>query len=119
MRIFLDYDFSNLNKIIAASRTYYGYANDLKKKEMKVVEQKVKDLKPITEYPLKITFIWHFKTRQRDLDNCIPKNILDALVSLKILKNDNLNCIREIHHKSIMDKNWGVELIIEKWEENQ
>lgn len=118
MRIFLDYDFANLNKIVGASRSNFYMANALKKKEMEIVKDTVTGLKPVTEYPVKITFIWHFKTKQRDLDNCVPKNILDALVSLKILKNDNINCIREIHHKSVLDDKWCVELEIEKWEED-
>ncbi len=90
-------------------------ANNLKKKEMQFVIDKVKDLEEIKEYPLKLTFIWHFKSKQRDLDNCVPKSILDALVSAKVLKNDNLSCIREIHHKSVIDGEYYVELEIERF----
>ena len=78
LKAVLDYDFSNLNKIIDT---------------------------------------WHFKDKHRDLDNCVPKNILDALVNIGILKNDNLTCIREIQHKSIVDGNYYVELEIEEYEE--
>lgn len=117
MKIYLDYDFANLNKIIDISRTNVYAANNLKKKEMDIVRYYTIGQKPIDEYPLKITFIWHFENKRRDLDNCVPKNILDSLVSLGILKNDNLTCIREIIHKSIIDDRYGVEIVIDKYEE--
>ena len=115
MKIYLDYDFANLNKIIDYSRTNVYKANNLKKKEMDIVRYYTKGMKPINEYPIKIKFKWHFKNKRRDLDNCVPKNILDSLVSLGILKNDNLNCIRKIVHESIIDGSTGVEIEITEY----
>ncbi len=117
LKAVLDYDFSNLNKIIDTSRKNCYAANNLKKKEMNVVKYYFLNKKPISKYPLKLIFTWHFKDKHRDLDNCVPKNILDALVNIGILKNDNLTCIREIQHKSIVDGNYYVELEIEEYEE--
>lgn len=118
MKIYIDYDFANLNEIIDASRTHYHKANNLKKKEMDIVRYYTIGMKPIKEYPLKIVFKWHFENKRRDLDNCIPKNILDSLVSLGILKNDNLNCIRKIIHESVIDGTTGVEIEITEYSEN-
>lgn len=115
MKLFIDYDFANLNKIIEVSRANIYMANNLKKKEMGIVKGYAEGLDPIEVYPLKISFKWHFKDRRRDLDNCIPKNILDSLVDLKILKNDNLNCIRKITHESVIDGSVGVEIEISKY----
>lgn len=115
MKLFIDHDFANLNKIIEVSRTNVFMANNLKKKEMDIVREYADGLDPIDAYPLKVSFKWHFKDKRRDLDNCIPKNILDSLVNLKILKNDNLNCIRKITHESIIDGTVGVEIEISKF----
>jgi len=117
MKLYLDYDFANLNKIIDVSRTNVYAANNLKKKEMDIVRYYTIGQKPIEKYPIKITFTWHFEAKRRDLDNCVPKNILDSLVSLGILKNDNLNCIREILHKSVIDGKNGVEIEITEYSE--
>ena len=114
MKLVFNYDFDNLNKLVSACRNNKYGANNIKKKEMDIIRYYTIGMKPITTYPLKITFTWHFETRQRDLDNCIPKNILDSLVKMGKLKNDNLNCITTIIHKSIIDGNNFVEMEIEE-----
>jgi len=119
MKIYIDYDFANLNKIIDVSRANVYLANNLKKQEMDLVRYYTIGVKPIKEYPVKITFTWHFESKRRDLDNCVPKNILDSLVKLGILKNDNLTCIREILHKSKIDGSTGVEIEITKYSERE
>ena len=118
LKIYIDYDFANLNKIIDISRSNVYAANNLKKKEMDIVRYYMIGKKRINKYPLKITFTWHFESKRRDLDNCVPKNILDSLVSLGILKNDNLNCIREILHKSVIDGRTGVDIEISEYSES-
>lgn len=111
MYLRLDYDFANLNTIINMSRSSVYKANELKKKEMRIVYDQIKNIQPVTEYPVQLTFIWHFKTKQRDLDNCCAKHIIDALVNAEILVNDNLNCIYRIVHESIVDGSNYVEVI--------
>lgn len=118
LKIYIDYDFASLNKIIDISRSNVYAANNLKKKEMDIVRYYTIGKKPINKYPLKIVFTWHFESKRRDLDNCVPKNILDSLVSLRILKNDNLNCIREILHKSVIDGRTGVDIEISEYSES-
>lgn len=112
-KLTIDYKFINLNETINYSRRNKYLANKIKKEEMEVVRLSTIGMKKITEYPVKITFNWHIKNKARDLDNCIPKNIIDALVASKVLINDSVKYINEITHKYIEDKEDFVELIIE------
>ena len=109
----INYKFLSLNETINKSRTNVYMANNCKKKEMELVSYYIRNIEPITEYPVKITFNWHIKNKARDLDNCIPKNIIDALVASKILINDSVKYINEITHKYIEDKEDFVEFVIE------
>lgn len=117
IKIMLDYNFQNLNDIIKASRGNYRYANIKKREEMEYVKYMTLDVEKIKKYPVKMTFIWHVKDKNRDLDNLVGKHIIDGLVKAKILKNDNLNCIDEIIYKPIVDKKNYLELIIEEKED--
>ena len=89
----------------------YG-ANNQKKQEMYYVKLATLGTPKVKDYPIKATFIWHVKDKNRDLDNLVAKNILDGLVKAKIIKNDNLNCINEINYKAIIDKEQKVEIIL-------
>lgn len=113
-KIILNYEFENLNEIIRQSRANYYGANNRKKQEMRYVKLATLKVPKITEYPIKATFIWHVKDKNRDIDNMVAKNILDGLVQAKILKNDNLNCINEISYKAVVDKEQKVEIILTK-----
>lgn len=119
MKLKIDYDFANWNKIIDYSRTNYHKANNLKKKEMDVIRYYTIGKKPIENYPVEIKATWHFENKKRDLDNCSLKNILDSLVKIGILKNDNLNCIRRITYESVIDGKYYVELDIEEYKEEK
>lgn len=112
MRFEFHYKFENLNDIICNSRANVYKANNIKKKEMSYVASKIKNLKPIEEYPVKITAIWHVKDKRRDLDNMVLKNVLDAFVKEGILKNDSLKYINEIDYKAVVDNDIFLELII-------
>lgn len=114
VKIELDYKFANLNDMINLSRGSKFKANTYKQKEMEYVKWMTIKMPKITEYPVKIDVIWHVKNKNFDLDNKILKNILDALVNAKILKNDNYNCINEITYKAVVDGKEKVELIITK-----
>ena len=114
IKIILEYDFENLNEMIRLSRgSKYG-ANNQKKQEMQYVRFATMKIPKITEYPIKMTFIWHVKDKNRDIDNLIGKNIIDGLVHARILKNDNLNCIDEITYKAVVDNKRYVEIILTK-----
>ena len=112
IRFRLEYNFENLNEMIRLSRgSKYG-ANNQKKQEMMYVRLATMKVPQIKEYPIKETFIWHVKDKNRDLDNLIGKNIIDGLVHARILKNDNLNCIDEITYKAVVDNERYVEIIL-------
>jgi len=112
IKIRLDYDFENLNEMIRLSRGNRYGANNQKKQEMMYVKLATLKVPKVTEYPIKATFIWHVKDKNRDIDNLVAKNILDGLVHAKILKNDNLNCINELIYKAIIDDEKYVEIIL-------
>lgn len=114
MKISIDYKFSNWNEIINKSRTNYYLANNSKKKEMDIVRYYLIGVKPITEYPIKMTFTWHCSNKKRDLDNMSCKNLLDQMQLSGVLKNDNMNCIQEITHKVIFDGDDSVDIEWEK-----
>lgn len=112
IKIILEYDFENLNEMIRLSRgSKYG-ANNQKKQEMMYVRLATMKVEKVKEYPIKMTFIWHVKDKNRDIDNLIGKNIIDGLVHARILKNDNLNCINEICYKAVVDNEKKVEIIL-------
>lgn len=117
IKFIFDYNFQNLNDIIKASRGNYRYANIKKREEMEFIKYSVIGEEKVKNYPVNMTFIWHVKDKNRDLDNLVGKHIIDGLVKAKILKNDNLNCINEINYKAIIDKDTYLELIIEEKED--
>ena len=114
IKIILEYEFENLNEMIRLSRGNRYGANNQKKQEMYFVKLATMKTPRVTEYPVKATFIWHVKDKNRDIDNLVAKNILDGLVHAKILKNDNLNCINELCYKAVIDKEQKVEIILTK-----
>ena len=63
-----------------------------------LLAQSKKDLIPVTEYPVRVIFEWHEKTRKRDLDNIASakKFILDALQKNRILQGDGQKCVGDL-----------------------
>ena len=112
MNIKINYKFASLNDIINVSRTNRFMANKLKKDEMEVVRYSTIGIKPITDYPVEIVFLWHIKNINSDLDGRCAKNILDGLVNAGILQNDSLKYINKITHEYIKDTKDYVELTI-------
>ena len=116
MKLIIDYKLDNWNDTIYKCRTNYRYANAQKQREMKKVKQAIEGIEPITDYPIKITCLWHVKTFIGDLDNKSLKSVLDQMQKSNILKNDNMKHIREINHKIEKDKREYLEMEIEKYE---
>ena len=58
-----------------------------------------KDLKRVQEYPVRVSFEWHEKTRKRDLDNIASakKYILDALQKSGVLQGDGQKYVGDLH----------------------
>lgn len=105
MKITFNYEFDSWNKTISKCRSNYYYANAKKKKEMEYVKWELikQKIKPITVYPVKIYCYWHRNSKRGDIDNLSVKSILDQMQKSGILKNDNLNCIQELHYIYVKD----------------
>jgi len=115
----IEYKFMNLNDTINACRTNPYKANNLKKAEMEAIKLDIAKMKVVKNYPIGITFNWHFKDKRKDLDNQLCKNLLDQMVKMGKLKNDNLNCIQELHHIAIIDGNEYVEIEIKELQDER
>lgn len=113
-KIVIDYRFLNLNETINISRRNVYMANNSKKKEMEVVRMSTIGIKKVENYPIEIVFLWHIKNINSDIDNKIPKNIIDSLVNTGILKGDSLKYISKITHTYTLDKKDFVEVLIEE-----
>ena len=99
--------FPSLNKIIDLSKTHWSRYSNLKAKLTLIVTSYMKDMRPVTKYPVKLKFLWILENKRRDPDNISAvgtKVILDGLVSAQVLKNDGFNAISEINHKFEVDK---------------
>lgn len=64
--------------------------------------------------PVRISFVWHEKTRRRDADNIASakKYILDAMQRIGVIPNDNRNIVVGFSDEIIDDKNDFVEVRI-------
>lgn len=112
MKVVIPLKLFNWNDIISQCRTNKYYANTHKKQEMKDISWFVKDIPPITKYPIKMVFTWHIKNSRKDLDNMSIKSTLDCLQNLGILENDNIKHIDTIIHKAVKDDTEFVEMEI-------
>lgn len=113
--IYINYDFDNWNTYINKERSNKFWASSVKKKELDIIRYSTLNIKPINEYPVKLTFTKYFQDKRQDLDNVRIKGIIDGLVKCGILKNDNLNCITEIVLKAeFSDEKDGILVEIER-----
>lgn len=112
MKVVIPLKLNNWNDIISQCRTNKYYANTHKKQEMKDISWFVKNIPPITKYPIKMVFTWHIKNSRKDLDNMSIKSTLDCLQNLGILENDNIKHIDTIIHKAVKDDTEFVEMEI-------
>lgn len=116
MKINIMLKLDNWNDIIKQCRANKYYANTHKKQEMKDISWFVRQIPPITKYPVEIEFRWHITNVRCDLDNKSVKSILDCLQNLGILENDNIKHINKITHIAIPDKIEYVEMEIKEVE---
>ena len=94
--MYIDYDFPNWNKYINAERTNKYIANNMKQQEKNIVKIFCRGLKPIQKYPVRIKVKKYVKTKGTDVDNIRIKGLIDGLVEMGILKNDNMNYIKQV-----------------------
>lgn len=112
MKVIIPLKLSNWNDIIGQCRANKYGANSHKKQEMKDISWFIRNIPPITKYPVKMRFIWHIKNVRSDLDNKSAKSILDCMQNLGILENDNIKHINEITHIAVKDDTEFVEMEI-------
>ena len=113
MKIVIPLKLSNWNDIINANRINKYVGASQKKKEMQDIGYFIRNMKPITKYPIKITFTWHVSNLRKDIDNMSVKSILDCMQELGKLENDNIKHINSICHYAVKDKIDFVEMEIE------
>lgn len=98
-------DFNTFDK---KARTHKFQASAIKRDETNRVawECKKTPFKPITKFPVDITFVWYCKDRRRDKDNIIfaKKFILDGLVKAGVIPDDGWNEIGDITDVVTLDK---------------
>lgn len=96
---------------------HYHIQNQVKKFYQSLIEDVLQDSAPLTT-PYKVTYTYHYRNKSSDLSNVTPmtsKWVNDALQSLKLVPNDNVQyLVEELHkvgdHDSI---NPRVEVLIE------
>lgn len=107
----IDYKFENLNSIINKSRSNPYYANKVKQEETEIARLHFIG-KKIKNFPITIVFRWHIKSKIADLDNMIPKSILDGMVKAGTIPNDNVKYIQKIVNEYVEDTKDYVEVKI-------
>lgn len=108
-KIFIPYQFTTLNKYIAALNRNRYIGNNIKKKETEVARLHFIGKKFDT--PCKIHLHWVLKDKRTDLDNIqfSTKYILDGMVKAKAIPDDSLKYVVGISHSYEIDKtNVGV-----------
>lgn len=114
-KIIIDQKLTTWNEIINQNRRNKYMANNIKQKEMKLIQYYLYKIPKIKEYPIKIICKWHVKNINSDLDNKSIKSVLDIMQKIGILENDNIKHITNIEYQAIKDKRDYLEMeIIEK-----
>ena len=78
-------------------------------------------LKPVENYPIKVSFEWHETTKRRDLDNIASakKYVLDAMQKAGIIKGDGQKYVGNISDTFCIPSNQdGVIVRIEEMEKS-
>lgn len=117
MKLFIPYTPPNWNEYINAERKNKYIANNIKQKEKQIVQLIAARKKYTGKYPVEIIVRPHYNALRQDLDNCRYKGLLDGLVSVGVLKNDNLKHIQRITLEPIFDDKVGVEIEIKELEQ--
>lgn len=95
---------TTLNEYINAERSNKYKAAKIKKQETQTAFIFTGKLKPMKS-PIKVTCYWHYKNKNRDLDNVAyaKKYIMDSLQQRGTIKNDNSSNIIEYHDIFVHD----------------
>ena len=97
----------SLNEYINSERTNRYAAAKLKKDQQTLISWAIKqyNLKPVSNYPVKLKITWYEKNNKRDADNVVfaKKFLQDALVVDGILKNDSRKYIIGFEEEVLTD----------------
>lgn len=98
----------DLNTYITAERSNRFIASKIKKEETERVawEAKAAGLRPVTEYPVYLTYRWYSKNNRKDLDNtCFSRKFVqDGLVQAGVLKGDGRKYVAGFADHFFIDK---------------
>lgn len=102
---------------ISANKAYAGQHWTKRKKQADLFHQSLLEFKnkfEIEEYPITIGFLFYFKGRLLDVDNCfyMSKLLIDGLRGIKLLKDDTPKYINEISIISAKGSSDMVEIYI-------
>jgi len=86
---------------ISANKAYAGQHWAVRKKQADLFHQALLEFKnkyEIEEYPITTTFIFRFKGRLLDVDNCfyMAKLLIDGMRGINLIKDDTPKYINEI-----------------------
>jgi len=97
-----------LNDYTKANRTSHYVGSAMKQRNQRLVRLAIKQAKlnRVERCPVRLQIVWYEPNSRRDIDNIIfaQKFILDALVDMKILKNDSQKYVKKISHEVLVDK---------------
>ena len=114
MKLFIPYAPPNWNNYIDAERQNKYIANNIKQEEKRIVKLLTRGKRYTGKYPVEVIVRPHYNAYRQDLDNCRYKGLLDGLVSVGVLKNDNLKHIQKITLEPIFDEKVGIEFEIKE-----
>lgn len=119
MKFTIEGRLDNLNTYTKACRSNKYMGANLKKKNEMLVKVGIMEahLKPVEHYPVRLKIKWYEKDGRRDIDNIVfaTKFIQDALVNLRILKDDSQKYVRGLSHEVYVDADYPrIEVEIEE-----
>lgn len=117
-RFVIEQKLPSLNEVISSNRSNKYYGASLKKDTQNDICNWIKiglirnTLRPVEK--CEIDIVWHEKTRRRDVDNIqsSQKFILDAMVTMGIIKNDSRKYVTQINHRIVDDEEDFVEVYL-------
>lgn len=102
-RFFIKNELTDFNTYLGAINKHYLKGNKIKKSETERVywECKSQKIRPITKFPVKITYTWFSKNLKKDIDNVAfaKKFINDGIVLAGLLPNDGRKYINSFEDK--------------------
>ncbi len=112
--VWIPEEFTDLNNYIKEMNKNRFAGNKCKQDNTNKAIKYFVDKKPITEYPVHITYIWHLPNKRKDPSNIAMsiKFIEDGMVKAGYIRNDGQKEIASIKHEFRHDDLIGVAVII-------